>query len=177
MSGEKVAEHIQPHDGGELEEKQIQPNGVDLTIDEILQHNGRIYMGDEEYRKSARADASKSSLDIMPDDIADDIDSRWVYHLEPGGYTVVYDEEIIEIPENHVGFVWPRSRFLRVAAHLTSAVWDTGYSGRGEGALITTQRMYVQPDMRIGQMVFARASHHTSYEGQHQQERLEEDDA
>lgn len=173
-SGEFVARHLSPHDGSELDEEQIQPNGVDLTIDKILEHDGKAYMTDDEYIKPNRVEAPMAEIDNLQYSVCEDMSSDWAYELEPGGYVVVYDEEILKIPDDHVGFVWPRSRFLRVSSHLTSAVWDTGYSGRGEGALIITQPMYVDPNMAVGQMTFARASNFQSYEGSHQGERTDE---
>jgi dUTP pyrophosphatase len=170
-SGKFVAEHLRPHDGGELDDKQIQPNGVDLTIDKILEYRGSAFMGDGEYSKPTRSEAPTVPVSELGGSSDVIFDSDEVYQLPPGGYVVVYDEEIIEIPDAHVGFVWPRSRFLRCSSHLTSAVWDTGYSGRGEGGLITTQPMFVEPEMRIGQMTFARADNFESYDGTHQGER------
>lgn len=172
--GEYVAKYLRPHDGGELDPEQIQPNGVDLTIDRVMSHRGIAYIGDDEYAKPIRKEAEKFRNDLSEDENINVIDSDEVYYLPPGGYVIVYNEEIIEIPEDHVGFVWPRSRFLRVSSHLTSAVWDTGYSGRGEGALITTQPMYIGTDIRVGQMTFTRAQTYQSYEGQHDGERIDE---
>lgn len=194
-SGEFVAKHLEPHDGDELDDKQIQPNGVDLRIDEILSHGRSVnransvvdsepdvedkyghvaFMGDEDYKKTERREVGKVETSELDDEVKQYIDSEHAYRLEPGGYILVYQEEILEIPEDHVGLVWPRSRFLRVGSHLVSAVWDTGYSGRGEGALITTAPMYIGEDMRVGQMVFSEASHYHSYGGTHQGERVEE---
>lgn len=172
--GKFVARHLEPHGGGELREEQIQPNGVDLTIDKILQHDNQAVLGDDEYIKPDRSEVDKVGMIQHPVDHKEVIDGDEAYALSPGGYVVVYDEEILEIPEGHIGFVWPRSRLLRCSAHLTSAVWDTGYSGRGEGALLVNEPMIVDPNMRIGQMTFVRAQSFGEYDGQHQGERIDE---
>lgn len=171
--GEYVARHLEPHEGGELDDEQIQPNGVDLKIDKVLKHSGKAHLTDGEYKKPARSEAAKISVDSLAADIADTIDSDWVYNLKAGGYVIVYDEKITEIPEGHIGIVFPRSRVLRTSGHVNTAVWDSGYSGRGEGGLMLTQPTFLDPDMKIAQMTFARASHTTDYNGSHQGERTE----
>lgn len=172
-SGDSVAEHLRPHDGGELEEKQIQPNGVDLTLDKVLQLEGMAVIGDDTYSLPVRTEATRVGTDHPDVDEEDHIEIEQAYSLNPGGYVAVYNEEVIEIPENHIGIVWPRSRLLRSAAHLTTAVWDTGYSGRGEGALLVNHETLLQEDMRIGQMTLVEAESFGKYEGQHQGERLD----
>lgn len=171
--GEFVAKYITPHDGGELDDEQIQPNGVDLTIDNILNIEGPAYMSDDEYIKPHRHIAMMNNLDSVPDEIVDDIDTDWVWRLSEGAYIVVYDEEV-HIPEGHIGIVFPRSRFLRIGAHLTSALWDSGYEGRGEGTLYVASETYIDPDMAIGQMAMVRADSYKQYSGSHQGERLNE---
>jgi len=58
-SGNFVASHLKPHNGGKLRDEQVQPNGVDLTIDEIYLVDGMAAIGDKEYNKPERFKAER----------------------------------------------------------------------------------------------------------------------
>lgn len=173
-SGDFVAQYIEPHDGSELDKEQIQPNGVDLRIDKILALRGISILSDDDYTKTLRREAARKDTDEMEEKTQDIVNSDEIYLLSPdSGYVVVYNE-IIRIPEDCIGFVFPRSRLLRNGCHLNTAVWDSGYEGRGEGALMVNKSLYVETNMRIGQIVFADAESFGQYEGHAQGERIEE---
>lgn len=158
-SGEMVAEHVTLPGDNEIRDDQIQPNGVDLTINDIVGLEGGAIIGDEEYTKQDRYSVLQEDMGFYP--------------LEGGNYVVLYNE-ILEVPNDHVGFVFPRSRLLRCGCHLTTAVWDTGYRGRGEGALFAPDKVIIYDNIRIGQFTLCRASNLQEYDGSHQHERLEE---
>lgn len=173
-SGEFISEHIRPHDGGELDEEQIQPQGVELTIDEILSIDGTAKLSNDGYEKPERRSLQAiTTEEYHTGPIPRDTERyQLIPSIQGPSYVVVYNEEI-EIPEKHIGFVYPRSRLLRCGMHLTSAVWEACYKGRGEGALYTFNPVQIQGDMAMGQIVMCRASHHRDYDGSHQGERLE----
>lgn len=171
-SGKFVAQHLEPHNGGELRDKQVQPNGVDLTIDEVYLVDGAAAIGDEEYNKPNRYKAERVATSEISKKHQEVVSSDWVYDLGASTYVVVYNEEI-EIPEGFTGFVLPRSRLLRSGADLTTAVWDSGYNGRGEGGLVVSTNMYLDPGARIGQMVMFRSETTNTYDGTHQGERVD----
>ena len=156
--GAFVGEHVTPTTGA-----QIQPNGVDLTLDAIFEplEPGRITRNDTEIGKRQRV-ASEELDRKVPE----------TYYLEPGGYIARYDE-IIEIPEGHVGFVYPRSSLMRNGCMLDTAVWDAGYEGRGEGLLEVHHDIELERGARIAQLVLARADHEGTYDGSYQGENLE----
>lgn len=91
--------------------------------------------------------------------------------LAPGAYVVRYREELT-IPAGHVGQVFPRSSLLRNSAMLFSALWDQGYSGRGEGLLVLWQPLHLPAGARIGQLVLWTAEHADGYTGQYQGENI-----
>jgi dUTP pyrophosphatase len=97
---------------------------------------------------------------------------RGHYHLDRGGYVVAYDD-MIRVPEGHVGFCYPRSSLLRNSCMLDTAVWDAGYAGRGEGLLEVYHPVKLERGARIAQFVLAEAAHEDTYEGDYQGERLE----
>jgi Deoxycytidine deaminase len=96
------------------------------------------------------------------------------YRLPQGPYPIVYAEKI-EIPEGYVGRVYPRSRLMRCGLHLTSALWDQGYEGYGEGLLrvpSAVNPVRFPERYPIAQMVFESADVADDYDGSHQGERL-----
>jgi len=153
-SGAFVADHISP-----IEEEQVQPNGVDLTLEAVLEPDevGRI-------GRDGKTVADRSEIEPEGDDR--------VFHLDPGGYVVRYTETV-GIPEEHVGFILPRSSLMRNGTTLETAVWDAGYEGKGEGLLQVTHPIEIEQGARFGQIVLAAADHEGLYDGSYQGERLD----
>lgn len=157
-TGEFVAEHL--NDGQGVEDEQIQPNGVDLTISAIYRTSGIATFRSDGYEKPDR-------MKMIPR-------KDGMYHLVAGQYSVVYGEKVA-IPEGYVGRVYPRSRLMRSGLHLTSALWDQGYVGVGEGLLQVPraiQRAKFETGIPIAQMSFIKAEAAEAYDGDHHGERI-----
>ena len=156
-SGAFVADHL-----GDVDAEQIQPNGVDLRLGAVLEltGTGRI-------TRSDKTISDREPLETTPLETGD----RQGYHLDPGGYVLEYADPVT-IPEGHVGFILPRSSLMRNGAMLNTAVWDAGYSGRGEGLLQVHNPLTLEPDARVAQLVLAAADHQDLYDGDYQGERL-----
>jgi len=154
-SGERLAEHITSIDGGELRADQIQPNGVDLTLGEVHEQTGG-----GEITRDGKTVGERETVD--PED--------GVYELSPGAYIAGYGE-VVAIPEDHVGFVYPRSSLMRNSCMLHTAVWDAGYEGRGEGLLEVHRPIRIEAGARMAQLVVADAEHAGTYDGDYQGER------
>jgi dUTP pyrophosphatase len=155
-SGAFVADHVDP-----VAEAQVQPNGVDLTAEAVFEQIEPGRIGREGKRIGERREIEADDEEAVP-----------TYRLTPGGYVARYGETI-SIPEGHVGFVLPRSSLMRNSAMLHTAVWDAGYTGRGEGLLEVHHDVKLERGARIAQLVFARADHEETYEGSYQGENLE----
>ncbi|MFB6163876.1 MAG: deoxyuridine 5'-triphosphate nucleotidohydrolase [Haloarculaceae archaeon] len=142
---------------GDLRPAQVQPNGVDLTLDAVFEQTspGRI-------DRDGKSIGDRRELDA---------DEEGIYRLSPGGYVVRYDERIV-IPDGHVGFLYPRSSLLRNSCMLDTAVWDAGYEGRGEGLLEVHHEIELQAGARIAQLTLAAADHEGTYDGSYQGENL-----
>ena len=151
-SGQFVAQHLE-----DVRPDQIQPNGVDLTLDAVFEQTspGRI----------TRDGKTIGDRDPVPEEDG-------VYRLSPGGYVVRY-ADLIRIPEGHVGYLYPRSSLLRNSCMLNTAVWDAGYEGRGEGLLEVHHDIELERDARIAQLVLADAAHDGTYEGAYHGENIE----
>lgn len=156
--GAFVGEHVTP-----TTEAQIQPNGVDLTLDAVFEplEPGRITRNDTEIGE--RQPVASEELDRNGPE---------TYYLEPGGYVVRYDE-VVRVPEGNVGFVYPRSSLMRNGCMVDTAVWDAGYEGRGEGLLEVHHDIELERGARIAQLVFAEADHTGTYDGSYQGENYE----
>jgi dUTP pyrophosphatase len=178
-SGEFVADHVSPTD-----DPQVQPNGVDLTLEAVFEQRDTGWIARDDVaggRNGDRGDgtdAVRSSADkaigdrsrVDPDDVGEQVPDT--FYLAPGGYVVRYGERIA-VPDNHVGFLYPRSSLLRNSCMLDTAVWDAGYEGRGEGLLEVYHDVAIERGARIGQLVFAAADHEGLYAGDYQEENLD----
>ena len=159
-SGAFVAEHVTP-----VTAEQVQPNGVDLTLEAVFEQRepGRIGVDGKEI--GDRRQREHVTADFGTDDSADP------YYLPPGGYIARY-AEIVRVPENHVGFVLPRSSLMRNSCMLNTAVWDAGYEGRGEGLLQVHHDIEIERGARVAQLVLCEADHEEVYEGSYQGENV-----
>jgi dUTP pyrophosphatase len=154
-SGAFVAEHVEP-----VSEEQIQPNGVDLTVEAVLEQRepGRI-------SRDGKTIGERQAL--QPDTRGDHAET---FYLPPGGYILQY-AETISIPDDHVGFLYPRSSLMRNSCMLNTAVWDAGYTGKGEGLLQVHHDVELERGARVAQLVLADADHDEVYDGSYQNER------
>ena len=151
-AGSFVAAHVGPVDAA-----QPQPNGVDLRVEAIFKPITAGRIGETE---TVIGDRDR----IDPEE--------GCFRLDPGGYIIRYREEI-SIPEGHIGFLYPRSSLLRNGAMVNTAVWDSGYRGRGEGLLDVTTPITIDAGARVAQLVLAEAAHAGRYDGQYQGEHLD----
>ncbi|MFC6824055.1 deoxyuridine 5'-triphosphate nucleotidohydrolase [Halopelagius fulvigenes] len=151
-SGGFVADRIDP-----IDDSQVQPNGVDLTVAAVLEQvePGRIGVDGKRIGERRELDTEDG-----------------VYHLSPGGYVLQY-AETIRIPEGHVGFLYPRSSLMRNSCMLDTAVWDAGYEGKGEGLLEVHHEIELERGARVAQLVLAEADHEGTYDGSYQGERVD----
>ncbi len=142
-------------------ETQLQPNGIDLRIDRVQR---LVSAARHSASDGARAPAER-------DDVMADVDGWW--ELPRGAYVITYREKV-NLPNDLTALIRPRSSLLRSGVALHGAVWDAGYSGRGEGLLsVLNERGYrLQRGARIAQLVFFRLSSATvhAYAGRYQGE-------
>ncbi len=146
---------IPPKDGPawirKLEPEQIQPAGVDLTVQNIqaFEEKGKL--------------AVNNSERTVPEKRLLQPDTNGFYSLPVGSYVVRYREKI-EIPLDSIGLVFPRSSLLRMGATIYTAVWDPGYTGQGMGLLNVIHPLAIQRGARIAQLILIRMET-PSYEG------------
>jgi len=151
-SGALVDQHISP-----TTDSQRQPNGVDLTAATI-------------YNQTSAGRISREGKAIGDREAIEPVDGT--FELDPGAYIVQYGETV-HIPEEHIGFIYPRSSLMRNSCMLHTAVWDAGYEGKGEGLLEVHHEIEIEEGARIAQIVFAEADHEGTYDGSYQGENVD----
>ncbi|NHJ48863.1 MAG: deoxyuridine 5'-triphosphate nucleotidohydrolase [Asgard group archaeon] len=138
--------------------KQVQVNGVDLSVRDIMAFKGE---GVIDFDNSKRVLPEYESIELVDDEY-------WM--LEAGSYVVKYNE-IVSVPMNAVGILQPRSTLLRIGGTIVGAYWDSGYSGRGQGLLIAGRPIKVYKNARVAQLVFILSKNiEKGYEGTYQNE-------
>jgi dUTP pyrophosphatase len=140
--------------------EQLQPCGIDLTVQDIFSFTspGRI---------------SRSNQDRLISELgALQFDHNGYIHLSAGAYLVTYNEAV-NLPLNLMALVFPRSSLLRSGVSINTAVWDPGYSGRGQSMLtvFNPDGFILEKDARLAQMVFfildeASQGYNGSYQGE-----------
>ena len=118
--------------------KDVQPNAVDLRLGKVLAISDDIFTVDE----TQKIHRGSKEVDVFRDGY---------YHLYPGAYEVIMENEI-EVGMGEAGFVITRSTLNRNGVYLTTGLYDTGYHGVMAGVMhVTCGRMKVKPGTRIGQ--------------------------
>lgn len=143
------------------QQAQLQPNGIDLRVDRIQRLTSPGLLGAAPHLREPAA-----REDVQPDG-----DGWWDLH--PGSYVIGY-VETVNLPHDLMAFARPRSSLLRSGVAIHTAVWDAGYSGRGEGllAVLNPKGYRLQRGAAVLQLVFLRLGVATvdGYRGKYQGE-------
>jgi dUTP pyrophosphatase len=123
--------------------RQVQPNGIDLTLREIAMFGSPGILG------CAREERVLSVASPLVFDGLGRVD------LPPGCYLVTYNE-VVNLPRNVMALARPRSSLLRCGVSVHNAVWDAGYSGRSQSLMVVynQQGFRLHRNARVVQMVF-----------------------
>jgi dUTP pyrophosphatase len=144
-------------------DNQIQPNGFDLTLKEVLQFTSP---GELKAGESPSALAGSEALPFGP---------GGYLHLAQGSYLITLNE-IVDLPHNIMALARPRSSLLRSGVSIHTAVWDAGYRGRSQ-ALLTVHNAFgyrLSKGARLLQMVFMYLASPVAegYSGRYQNENI-----
>lgn len=137
---------------------QLQPNGIDLTLEAAYRLAG------------AGAVGGPSPGRRLPDRVLVEPTAHGWYYLASGPYVVTL-HEWLHLPTNVMALGRPRSTLLRCGAQLHTAVIDAGYSGRPEALLVVANPAGL--DLAVGvaicQVVFFTLTEHVEgYRGAYQ---------
>jgi len=151
---------------GDIMDEAVQKNGIDLTIDKIIQ-----LMGCPSFSHNKDYEERCVHMEIEPQSITGLDSPGW--NLGPGEYVIQWNEKI-KIPTLAIGLLLPRSSMLRNGITINGAVWDRGYEGKGQSLMIVgSNGVLIERFYRAAQMIFIGAiDDGESYEGQYQGENL-----
>lgn len=145
---------------------QLQPNGIDLTLESL---EGVIGSGQIGRTNDDRVLAPTIEMSFDADGFLD---------LKPGVY-IARLNEVVSLPATVMALAKPRSSLLRNGVTVNNAVWDAGYTGRSQVQLVVSNPagFRVARDARIVQMVFLTLDTATDslYAGIYQGEKLDRD--
>tara|TARA_R110001606_G_C15062297_1_gene614916 strand:- start:13 stop:492 length:480 start_codon:yes stop_codon:yes gene_type:complete len=133
--------------------------GYDLTVKEIKQVNGGV--------------VTKDNTTIFPysDVAASLVDGRYIYNLEPGTYSLTF-EQGCKLDNKHTAFIRHRSSILRAGGIITSGVYDPGFEvDEMGGMLIATKNLAIEVGARVAQIVMMENNDAELYNGQFQKEK------
>ncbi|MFC2039494.1 deoxyuridine 5'-triphosphate nucleotidohydrolase [Chloroflexota bacterium] len=124
-------------------EDQIQPNGIDLTVQTValIASSGQMGFAAEERRLCSHSPLQCDALGYID--------------LPAGCYVITYNE-ILHLPKNVIALGKPRSSLLRCGVSMHTAVWDAGYSGRSQSLMVVYNPygLRLGRDAKVLQLVF-----------------------
>jgi len=177
-SGQQIADYLEKVEDQNIPDPHIQTHGVELGIEKVFRLNGPSYITNDTYQMPERGERQSTVADIESAEdnesmnyIQEEVVTSNHYQLNRGNYVVRYDKTI-HVPDKVVGFVFPRSRLMRSGVQLDTAVWESGYTGKGEGGLYVHNQAFIKEDTRIGQIVMACSEVFEQYDGTHQGENI-----
>ena len=135
-----------------VQEGDSQPNAVDLRVQDIFA------LKDETFVLTDDKKTHRGSEKI-------NVDENGMFCLEPGVYEIIM-ENLVTIPEGYAGWVITRSTLNRNGLHITSGLYDSGYSGVMAGLLhVAHGPAAIQRGSRVGQFLMFEAETLSMYDG------------
>jgi len=139
------------------EDKQVQPNAIDFTLDELWSINNNLAVISEGGKQMRGGGKSE------PVPARDGSGSYWT--LSPGVYDCLSDM-YVEVPEGVAAQLVIRSTFARNGMFLVAGLYDSGFKGRIGFCLHVPQPMLadigpltkIGAGTRVGQIIFVEAS-------------------
>ena len=124
-------------------EAQLQPNGFDLSLQQVAQFTSSAQISGE---TSQRVISHNENLSFGNDGFLE---------LATGPYLITFNE-VVNLPPHLMALGKPRSSLLRSGVAVHGAVWDAGYRGRSQ-ALLTVHNPHgfrVARNARLLQLIF-----------------------
>jgi dUTP pyrophosphatase len=141
-------------------EKQLTPNGFDITAESIYRFESA---GALDFSNKERLIPQGKKIEPQKKK-AEDKYGWWV--LPPGGYKVKTNEKV-NLPNTLTALGFTRTSLLRMGAFTQNGVWDAGFKGKGEFILVVNNPCGVElkQNARLLQLVFFRVEETQAYEG------------
>ena len=141
-------------------EKQITPNGFDLTVEKIfsIDEAGSVdFSNNERVVPLGKEIAAKKRKEK---------DKYGWWNLPKGVYKIKTNETV-KMPNNLTALAFTRTTLLRMGALTQNGVWDAGFKGKSEFVLIVENPagVNIKQNARIIQLVFLRVEETEEYNG------------
>lgn len=165
ITGEKYLRQLYPN----LDEKQYQPAGIDLTLEEMysFKHDqGTIYG----LLKDAKVLPEQIKCQTSNIQVAGML--KTVFRLKPHTAYIGVTSEKIKISKNAGQFYLPRSSLLRAGIDVRTAFGDPGFNGHLSFLIInhTDDLFVIEKGARFAQLVDISANNvETEYDGDYQE--------
>ena len=123
-------------------ERQLTPNGIDLTVEKV-----------ESFKRRGSLDFSNKEREIPETEELETEDGWW--ELEKGVYKLTANE-VVNIPLDLVGYGYPRSSLMRMGCYIENGFWEAGYHGKTECLLVVgnEEGIRLKKDARFLQIAF-----------------------
>lgn len=144
-------------------EKQLTPNGFDLTAGNVFVFNG---CGSLDFSNSERV--VPGVIEVMPEKKEPEDKFGW-WQLSRGTYKV-RTNETVNIPGNLTALAFSRTSLLRMGVFTHHGVWDAGFKGKSEFILVVENPfgLKLKQNARIVQLVFLKIKETQGYDGIYQ---------
>lgn len=139
------------------QDKQVQPNAIDFTLDEVWSINlGNTFVVSEKGKQM------RGGTKIEPIAQRDGTGDFW--NLD----SIVYDclsNMYVELPDGVSAMLVTRSTFVRNGLFIVSGLYDSGFKGHIGFVLHSPSLVKIGVGTRIGQIIFVEASSSGLYAG------------
>ena len=141
-------------------EKQLTPNGFDITIASIARF---VSAGAVDFSNKERL---IPAADIIEPRKRNETDGYGWWQLARGSYKVKTNEKV-NLPSSLTALGFTRTSLLRMGAFTQNGVWDAGFKGKGEFILVVDNPsgIEIKENARIVQLVFFRVEATEEYNG------------
>jgi dUTP pyrophosphatase len=135
-------------------EKQLTPNGFDVTVGMIysLEGQGQVDFSNEERVLPKETEVSTSGASLKGT-LAKGTPQWW--ELAPGVYKVKTNETV-NMPLDLTALAYTRTTLLRMGVFTCHGVWDAGFCGKSEFTLVVQNPhgVRIKRNARVAQLVF-----------------------
>ena len=141
-------------------DKQLTPNGFDLTVGKVFEFNSA---GDIDFSNSQRV--VPEGKELTPEKRKLEDKYGW-WKLSQGAYKV-RTNEVVSLPNNLAALGFTRTSLLRMGALTQNGIWDAGFKGRGEFILVVSNSkgINVKQNARVVQLMFIGVEETEGYQG------------
>ncbi|MEM4258050.1 MAG: hypothetical protein QXL17_02720 [Candidatus Thermoplasmatota archaeon] len=146
---------------GNIEQKNIQPNAIDFTLDKLYKVNdwAEFYISEsgKEMRNGTEALIISNPSNFFVGDF---------WKLEANSVYDGMSNMYVEIPDGVAAYLVVRSTLNRNGLFITSGLYDSGF--RGHIGFVIHNRSgaaYIAPGTRVGQVIFVESENALRYAG------------